>query len=78
MSYKMLLFTYMITLLLLLLLLLLYRFSCVQLFAIPWTAALQASLAITNSWSLLKLMSIEWLLLLLLSRFSHVRLCATP
>ena len=25
----------------------------------PWTAALQASLAITNSWSLLKLMSIE-------------------
>ena len=25
----------------------------------PWTAALQASLSITNSWSLLKLMSIE-------------------
>ena len=25
----------------------------------PWTAALQASLAITNSWSLLKLMSFE-------------------
>ena len=30
--------------------------SRVQLFAIPWTAA---SLSITNSWSLLKLMSIE-------------------
>ena len=33
--------------------------SCVQLFATPWTAARQASLFITNSWSLLKLMSIE-------------------
>ena len=33
--------------------------SCVQLFATPWTAAHQASLSITNSWSLLKLMSIE-------------------
>ena len=29
------------------------------LFVIPWTAACQASLSITNSWSLLKLMSIE-------------------
>ena len=29
------------------------------LFATPWTAAHQASLSITNSWSLLKLMSIE-------------------
>ena len=28
-------------------------------FATPWTAACQASLSITNSWSLLKLMSIE-------------------
>ena len=28
-------------------------------FATPWTAAHQASLSITNSWSLLKLMSIE-------------------
>ena len=28
-------------------------------FATPWTAASQASLPITNSWSLLKLMSIE-------------------
>ena len=32
---------------------------CVQLFATPWTAARQASLSITNSQSLLKLMSIE-------------------
>ena len=32
--------------------------SRVQLFATPWTAARQASLSITNSWSLLKLMSI--------------------
>ena len=32
----------------------------VQLFAIPWTAACQASLSITNSQSLLKLMSIEF------------------
>ena len=41
------------------------QFSSVQslshiwLFATPWTAACQASLSITNSWSLLKLMSIE-------------------
>ena len=27
-----------------------------------WTAASQASLSITNSWSLLKLMSIEWVM----------------
>ena len=33
--------------------------SCVQLFATPWTAARQASLSFTNSWSLLKLMCIE-------------------
>ena len=33
--------------------------SRVWLFATPWTAACQASLSITNSWSLLKLMSIE-------------------
>ena len=44
---------------------LLQLFSSVQslsharLFAFPWTAAHQASLSITNSWSLLKLMSIE-------------------
>ena len=34
--------------------------SCVQLFATPWTAAHQASLFITNTRSLLKLMSIMW------------------
>ena len=33
--------------------------SCVRLFATPCTAARQASLSITNSWSLPKLMSIE-------------------
>ena len=33
--------------------------SCVQLFVTPWTAACQASLSITISQSLLKLMSIE-------------------
>ena len=36
--------------------------SCVQLFATPWTAACQASLSITNSQSLLKLMSIEFVM----------------
>ena len=34
-------------------------FSRVQLFATPWIAARQASLSITNSWSLPTLMSIE-------------------
>ena len=38
------------------------QFSCVLLFATSWTAACQASLSITNSWSLLKLMSIEWVM----------------
>ena len=33
--------------------------SCVQLFATPWTVAPQASLSITNSQSLLKIMSIK-------------------
>ena len=33
--------------------------SCVQLFVNPWTAARQASLSITNTQSLVKLMSIE-------------------
>ena len=33
--------------------------SCVQLFATPWIAACQASLSITNSWSSLRLTSIE-------------------
>ena len=34
-------------------------FDYVQLFVTPWTIACQASLFIANSWSLLKLMSIE-------------------
>ena len=37
--------------------------SCVWLFVNPWTAAHQASLSITNSWSLLKLMSIKSVML---------------
>ena len=59
-------------------------FSHVQLFATPWTTACQASLSITNSQSLLKLMSIESMmpsnhlilchpLLLLLSIFPRIR-----
>ena len=40
------------------------------LFATPWTAAHQASLSITNSWSLLKLMSIE-----LVMPSNHLILC---
>ena len=39
--------------------LLFYPLSCVQLSATTWTAACQASLSFTISWSLLKLMSIE-------------------
>ena len=35
------------------------QFSRVRLFAIPRTAARQASLSITNSWSLLRLISIQ-------------------
>ena len=52
--------------------------------ATPWTAACQASLSITNSWSLLKLISTEWVmpsnhlilcwpLLLLPSTFPSIR-----
>ena len=44
--------------------------SCVQLFATSWTAALQASLSITNSRSLLKLMCIE-----LVMPSNHLILC---
>ena len=44
--------------------------SCVQLFATPWTAVLQASLFITNSWSLLKLTSIA-----LVMPSNHLILC---
>jgi len=42
----------------------------VQLFATPWTGARQASLSITNSQSLLKLMSIE-----LVMPSNHLILC---
>ena len=44
--------------------------SCVRLFLTPWTAACQASLSITDSWSLLKLMSIE-----LVMPSNHLILC---
>ena len=44
--------------------------SCVQLFVIPWIAARQASLSITNSWSSLKLMSNESVM-----PSSHLILC---
>ena len=44
--------------------------SRVQLFATPWIAACQASLSITNSWSSLKLTSIESVILP-----SHLILC---
>ena len=37
--------------------------SCVWLFVIPWTAACQTYLSITNSWTLLKLMSIQLVLI---------------
>ena len=44
--------------------------SWVPLFVTPWTAALQASLSITNSWSLPRLMSIESVM-----PFNHLILC---
>ena len=44
--------------------------SHVRLFATQWTAAHRASLSITNSWSLLKLMSIE-----LVMPSNHLSLC---
>ena len=44
--------------------------SCVWLFVTSWTAAYQASLSIINSWSLLKLMSIESVM-----PSSHLILC---
>ena len=58
--------------------------SRVRLFVPPWTTARQASLSITNSWTLFKLMSIKLmmpsnqfilycLLLLLLSTFPSIR-----
>ena len=61
-----------------------HSLSCVRLFATSWTATCQASPSTTNSWSLVKLMSIEsgmpsnhlilcWPLLLLLSIFPSIR-----
>ena len=44
--------------------------SRVQLFATPWTVARQVTLSISNSWSLLKLMSIE-----LVMPSNHLILC---
>ena len=44
--------------------------SHVQFFATPWTTVLQASLSITNTWSLLKLMSTE-----LVMPSNHLILC---
>ena len=41
--------------------------SCVRLFVIQWTTACQVSLSITNSWNLLKLMSVM--------PFNHLILC---
>ena len=47
--------------------------SRVGLFVTPWTVAHQASLSITNSWSLLKLMSIESVM-----PSNHFILCCPP
>ena len=47
--------------------------SHVWLFVTPWTAACQASLSFTISWSLLKLMSIESMML-----SNHLNLCRSP
>ena len=44
--------------------------SCVWLFSTPWTAAFKALLSFTNSWNLLKLMSIESVM-----PFNHLILC---
>ena len=44
--------------------------SCVQLFATPWTAACQAPLSFTISWSLLRLKSIESVM-----SSNHLNLC---
>ena len=44
--------------------------NCVRLFVTPWTAAHQASLSITNSQNLIKLMSIEARM-----PFNHLNIC---
>jgi len=49
---------------------LVYLLRRVRLFVTPWTAACQVSLSNTNSWSLLKLMSIESVILA-----NHLILC---
>jgi len=49
--------------------------SRVRLFATPWTAACQASLSITNSQNLLKLMSFESVMLLVSFIFNSVCVC---
>ena len=48
----------------------LFSHSLIQLFVTPWTAGCQASLSFTISWSLLKLMSIESVML-----SNHLILC---
>ena len=48
-------------------------FSCVQLFATPWIPRGQDSLSLINSWSLLKLMSIESVM-----PSNHLILCHLP
>ena len=50
--------------------LILQSLSSVRPFATPWTAACQASLSFTISWSLLKFMSVELVVL-----FNHLILC---
>ena len=47
--------------------------SHVRLFTTPWIAARQASLSFTISWSLLKLMSIEWMM-----SSNHLIFCQPP
>ena len=47
-----------------------FSLSHVRLFATPWTAAHQASLSITNPWSLLRLMPTK-----LVMPYSHLILC---
>ena len=51
-------------------LLLSFSCCCLLLFATPWTAGHQASLSLTNSWNLLKLMSIK-----LVMPSNHLILC---
>ena len=63
-------FSYLLVLLLLVWLSSVQLLSHVRLFAAPWTAVRQASLSITNSWSLLKLMSIASVM-----PYNHLILC---